>query len=441
MISKRLMQLVLNCGYLFLAGFLLSNPAVADPIPKGAISQNIDVIGYSNLNERPGFKITVKKTPDQWLLYLGHFWEPGWSILDVTKPADPKVVKFIPGPKNTWTLQVDLADNKLITALEKKPEAWGGDATQGNDEGVLIWDLKDPVNPQQVGQYRTGGSGTHRDAYQGGRYMHLAAGMSGYDGNIYVVVDISDPAKPVEVSRWWIPGQNKAQGEKFAADIPGKPSLHGPPVIKGNIAFLSYGSAGMVTLDISDITKPKLISRLGFSPPFLNDIGVHTIVPDMDKKVAYVNSEAIQNQCKEALNQVSVVDISNLEKPQLISMFPLPVPPKGYFATDFCKVGGRFGPHNQNQLFHNPDVKPLGDLVYITYFNAGLRVFDVSNPRQPIEVGYFLPPQPKKRYGPVPADRLALQTEDVLVDARGYAYVTNKNQGLWILRLKELPKP
>jgi hypothetical protein len=38
-----------------------------------------------------------------------------------------------------------------------------------------------------------------------------------------------------------------------------------------------------------------------------------------------------------------------------------------------------------------------------------------------------------KRYGPLPKKFVA-QSEDVLVDARGYIYLTEKNQGLWILR-------
>jgi hypothetical protein len=71
--------------------------------------------------------------------------------------------------------------------------------------------------------------------------------------------------------------------------------------------------------------------------------------------------------------------------------------------------------------------------MYLTYFNAGLRVFDISNARLPKEVGYFIPPDPVKRYGPVP-DKFVEQTEDVLVDRRGYVYITNKNQGLWVLR-------
>ena len=64
-------------------------------------------------------------------------------------------------------------------------------------------------------------------------------------------------------------------------------------------------------------------------------------------------------------------------------------------------------------------------------------VIDVSDVRAPQEVGYFIPPQPTKRYGPVPVDRLVAQSEDVLVDSRGYAYLTHKNQGLWILKFKD----
>jgi hypothetical protein len=54
----------------------------------------------------------------------------------------------------------------------------------------------------------------------------------------------------------------------------------------------------------------------------------------------------------------------------------------------------------------------------------------VSDSRQPFETGFFLPPDPRKRYGPMLRGRLAVQTEDVLVDRRGFIYITDKNQGL-----------
>ena len=69
-----------------------------------------------------------------------------------------------------------------------------------------------------------------------------------------------------------------------------------------------------------------------------------------------------------------------------------------------------------------------------TYFNAGVRAYDISNPRLPKEVGYFIPPDPFVRYGPLPRTRLVTQTQDVFVDRRGYIYITDRNHGVWILR-------
>jgi hypothetical protein len=170
------------------------------------------------------------------------------------------------------------------------------------------------------------------------------------------------------------------------------------------------------------------------SPPFASSIGVHTVIPVPERKIAFINSEAIQEDCKEPLQNASIVDISDPAKPRLMALFPLPLPPADWPIKSFCERGGRFGPHNQNTLLHNPFVQPQGNLVYLTYFNAGLRIYDVSTATAPREVGYFLPPDPRRRYGTFPKGKLVAQSEDVLVDTRGFIYVTHKNQGLWILK-------
>ena len=110
------------------------------------------------------------------------------------------------------------------------------------------------------------------------------------------------------------------------------------------------------------------------------------------------------------------------------------MPPKGAPYTDFCDKGGRFGPHNTNLEYHLPDVEKQGDLIYLTYFNAGLRIYDIKNPNLPTEVGWFIPPAPTRRYGPLPYDKLVNQTEDVLVDTRGNIYISDKNWGIFVLR-------
>jgi hypothetical protein len=85
----------------------------ADPIPPGAVGQNIEAVGYSNLNDKPGFKMSIQKVGERWYLYIGMLWNEGWQIVDVTDPADPKVVKEIQGPDNTATDQMEIADGKM----------------------------------------------------------------------------------------------------------------------------------------------------------------------------------------------------------------------------------------------------------------------------------------------------------------------------------------
>ncbi|MGW4790824.1 ROK family glucokinase [Nonomuraea sp. NPDC004297] len=137
---------------------------------------------------------------------------------------------------------------------------------------------------------------------------------------------------------------------------------------------------------------------------------------------------------KGAAPHASIVDISDPAAPFLLSLLPTPEPPPGAPYADFSGRGGWSGPHNINHHQHHPDVQKQGDLLYIAHFNAGLRIYDVSNTRLPREVGYFVPPDPVRRYGPMPEGELVAQSEDVVVDRRGYIYVSDKNQGVWILR-------
>ena len=111
----------------------------------------------------------------------------------------------------------------------------------------------------------------------------------------------------------------------------------------------------------------------------------------------------------------------------------MPEPPPGAAYPNFQRRGGRFGPHNQHHWQHQPHLLDRDDLVYLTYFNAGLRIYDIRDPYLPREVGWFLAADPVERRGLLPRT-LVTQSEDVLVDARGYAYLTDKNHGLHVLR-------
>ena len=384
--------------------------------------------GYSDLDGKPAFKLATQRVGDRRFLYTGHFWHHGWSVVDVTDPAAPEVLNFVEGPTDTWTLQVQVADGKMITSLEGPSEGWGIAPGLPYEEGALIWDVAtDPEKPALLGQYRAGGRGTHRNFYSGGDIAVMAANPAGFDGNIPVIVDLSDPAEPKEIARWWWPGQNVGAGEvsEYGA------YLHGPAYVSGTRAYLGYGRVGMVVLDFSDLTNPELVARISFGD-LGGHLGCHSAVPMGDRGLIVANSEAIKEHTGDPLNYAFVVEETG-DDYRIASFLPLPEPSPGLPYASYYDKGGRFGPHNQHHFQGNPDHFNDPDSVLLTYFNAGLRRFDLTDPYVPRETGFFVPADPRERRGPKPTE-LVTQFEDVLVDDRGVIFCSDKNHGLFVLQ-------
>ena len=86
--------------------------------------------------------------------------------------------------------------------------------------------------------------------------------------------------------------------------------------------------------------------------------------------------------------------------------------------------GGRFGAHNI--LENIPDRGPWANLVFLTYFNAGLRAVDVSDVLRPKEVGYYVPA--------LPQGQKAIQSNDIGADEHGRLYLIDRwGAGMHIL--------
>src|SRR5665647_3821097 len=101
------------------------------------------------------------------------------------------------------------------------------------------------------------------------------------------------------------------------------PSMHGPAYPKGDLAYVSWGGAGMVILDISDITLPKLVGQLQHHPPFAGKFGgarCHTVLPLSERPYAVMTSEGerftyfnekIMAGVAQPVNFIGMVDISD----------------------------------------------------------------------------------------------------------------------------------
>ena len=82
-------------------------------------AKNIELIGYHDLNGKPGFQMAMQEVGGKYYLYVAHFKSSGWSILEVTDPASPRFVKFVPGPDlaGQGTVKIQVADGLMITSL------------------------------------------------------------------------------------------------------------------------------------------------------------------------------------------------------------------------------------------------------------------------------------------------------------------------------------
>jgi hypothetical protein len=187
-------------------------------------------------------------------------------------------------------------------------------------------------------------------------------------------------------------------------------------------AYVGYIDGGAIVLDISKPSDIKIVSHWNHSPPF-NGF-THTVLPLFDRGLWVVSDECVQDDGKDWPKLVWMVDARSDANPVPISTFPAPP----YDA--FAKRGGRFGAHNLHENLPLPVSFQSDTLTIGTFFNAGVRVYDTSNPYQVEEVAYFVPGTPRL----APAG--AIQLNDVFVDERKLVYTVDRfGGGLYILEM------
>jgi hypothetical protein len=353
--------------------------------------------------------------------YIGHLFSNGVTVLDVSDTKNPRPVYFIPAPPGTWSIHLQTHEDLLL--VNNAVNAFAGSAGRvAHAAGLRVFDISSPSKPREIGFMPVEGRGVHRTWYVGGRYAYVSAALEGFTGAAFMVVDMADPTKPEPVGKWWIPGMWKGGGETPTWGEGKRFSLH-HPVVAGTTAYGGWTDGGLTLLDVSEPNQPQLISHLNWSPPFGG--GTHSALPLPDRNLVIVADEANADHCADQLKYVWVVDIREPTNPVTIATFPTPQ------EEDYCAKGGHFGPHNLHE--NRPGSFRSSELIFATYQNAGVRVFDIRNPFQPRQVGYFVPPPPERMYDPRPNQSQATKSCDVFVDTEGIAYVTDWNGGLNIL--------
>ena len=446
-------------------------PASGQSAPE---SKDMALVGANDLQARSAYHPTIHQQGNRWIAYIGHHGgtkgvpKPvnsltglaefnGTSILDVTDPRDPKYLFHIPGDEGLGeqggAQMVRVCDGKTLPKGD--PSAVYMLRTFANSAHE-IWNTADTTKPLLVA--RLGGlKGTHKNWWECDTGIaYLVSGVPGWRvDRMTEVYDLSDPAKPVKIRDFGLPGQEPTAAGRAPTRLHG-PISTGP---KGNRVYFAYGTNEGGILQIVDREKllngPKeptvanllypQVGRLDMSPL----TGAHTTFPVLGMPIAefakdkvgkvrnflVVTNEAIKNECLEARQFVWFVDVTVEQHPASVSTWGVPEA-----SGDFCSRGGRFGTHASNENFTDLYYRRL---MFFSYFNAGVRAVDIRDPYHPKEVAYYIPAITKntdKRCvtleGGQERCRTAIQTNNVEVDDRGYIYAVDRaNTGLHILEL------
>jgi len=401
------------------------------PLPRVRVEDNLRLIGHHSLGEysNVGEGMAMKITDDgQRLLYVANERSPGaFSILDVTDPTQPELL---------WQLATEHADcraNSVAIHGDTLLMAKQSEIIGAQPAGMHVFDLSTPTRPEQIAFFDTSGphsKGVHRVSFMDGRYAHLSTGAADFepkhdpkDHQFYMIVDLADRTDPVEVGRWWVPGQRKGDDEDIVRhrDHDFGFRVHHTMVYpqRPDRAYLGYIDAGLIILDISDKSNPQLVSRLDYHPPLPGF--THTIVPLFDRGIALVSDEATGDEGTDWPKRYWVFDLREETNPVMISSFPVP---EGF--DELHRVGGRIGAHNLHENEPLPGSAVLVNTCVATWFSAGLRVYDIRDPFTPREIAAFLPETPPGQRG--------CRISDVFVDDRGYIFAGDRSRGgLYIL--------
>lgn len=345
----------------------------------------------------------------------GYDGPEGFTIHDVSDPTKPNKVGEVKAKPGIHNHKLRIVGDDLLYVNNEQLHTPEGQSARA---GIQIFNISDPANPKEVGFYDLPGTGPHRFGVDNERQLAFFPNdAEGWRGRVNWTVDISDPLKPELLSLWGLPGQDLALNLPYQEPetMEQKTQCHGPAIIREDRMFCGFWGGGMGIADCSDLKNVKHISELCWAPPFIGS--THTVWPVDDRPYLVVTDEARDHTNYRGSQFMWIIDIRKETNPIPIATF---MPDR----DQYFDRGKRFGAHNI--LEYKPGENPWPNMIFLTYFNAGLRAVDISDPFNPTEVGHFVP---EMNFG-----QECCQSNDVGMDEEGRMYLIDRNgAGMHIL--------
>ena len=287
---------------------------------------------------------------------MGSYGCKGVFIFDVSNPDSPTL--------SSW--YNPLPNQQFLEAIVIGNRGYFGVGTS-NGEGVHIVDLTNPNSPVLLGKVNASSGGGNNQIHEmmvfdqgGSRYLLENSNITNQTN--LKIIDVTNPAAPI--LKW-----------DFASTGGWVHAMH----IRGNRMYLS-GFLSTTKVDIYDITN------LAAQAPAL--IGAVQVGGGSNHS-AWTNEtgEYLYSAREFSNGDLRVYDVRNPSSPLLI---------KTVRAADL----------NINAITpHNPVVK--GNKLYVAWYQAGVQVFDITDPTNPVRIGQHDTYQPEF----APSDELLRKIE------------------------------
>lgn len=378
-----------------------SGQALIEVVERG-MEHRATVVGHGLVADRP--------TSDLWAftgadgrdyVYTGtHAGGQRMLAWDVTNPANPVLTDFVEVDARVVN-DVKVNANATLAAITRE-------GASDRKNGVVLLDISNPAHPVVADTYDKDLDGGVHNVFFNGNVLYAV-----HNGTAELhVLDVSNPQDVQEAGRWGI-------------DVPGK-YLHDIWVSDG-LAYVSYWHDGVYVLDVGD-------GRWGGTPRAPVEVGSYAY-PEGSTHVAFPYTNADGHRylfvgdeifgCEDCISRnghpgdgsrgfVHVLDLEDPENMREVARYEVP----------------EAGAHN---------LWIEDDKMYVAYYQAGLRVVDVSGElrgdlyRQGREIAWFPTGTPD---GHVPNAPMAWGPQLF----KGHVFVSDLNSGLWVLRVEPVEK-
>ncbi|WP_338863775.1 hypothetical protein [Myxococcus stipitatus] len=250
----------------------------------------------------------------------------------------------------------------------------------GLSTGTHVYDISNPATPTLVRIMPAGRSGMHTVLVDGDRLYGSGTGVGTH------VYDITQPLNPILRTVFTLP-EDVNMGDP-----------HDSFSYEGRL-YISNSGGGYTVVDPSDLDNIKVLGT--YMRPAPEEFAHHNAVGTFGgKTIAFEGGEFNGSH-------VRVLDVTNPARIVKIGEFRM----------------------RQTTSMHNMILR--GNLLYVAWYQEGLRVLDVSNPTKPKQVAHY---QTFREEDPDRGDSLFEGAFGIRVPGDGYAYVADSSRGLLIFK-------